>query len=478
MHNFSFYELHPEFIEIRDLKPLEDRNIHSGRTGDYLFFQSLRARKSGFLSNLFSGKCSEIVLIGADDICYSEDLEHVILKGHSGPQIGSDYAIRSFPNHLASSEFSFLEGDIIFSCQINLVSPFKEPEAKKNLVEVSEPKPENSGGEIPEPEVKIFEVSDLDQYLPVSSSLPDKVKSTALSGCLLLFWNFLKLGILLLLILAMISWLGNRFRSGTEEGLAEKWGDNIEVDHPKLNPKQDTLAPMPWDYLTNHRIRWNDFGNFAYQASYKTSSLEFQKSQAVHVPFSRLRVSNPLNYWNAVYSEFFRTDQPKLDSLVDYFRSEKNKNDLNSTQTAEMVISFIQEIPYYLIHEGSCSIAIQSSDFVRDYHASGKPCLAGIIAGVQTPYEFLHNLKGDCDTRSLLGFSILARLGVPASIWVSQVYGHSVLGVGAGSAGKNYKFAGGVRHSAVELTAKGFRLGMISPEHGDMNNWEIALYKN
>jgi len=30
----------------------------------------------------------------------------------------------------------------------------------------------------------------------------------------------------------------------------------------------------------------------------------------------------------------------------------------------------------------------------------------------------------------------------------------------------------------VELTAKGYRLGMISPEHRNMNNWIISNYKN
>jgi len=30
----------------------------------------------------------------------------------------------------------------------------------------------------------------------------------------------------------------------------------------------------------------------------------------------------------------------------------------------------------------------------------------------------------------------------------------------------------------VELTAKGYRLGMISPEQRNMNNWKISNYKN
>jgi hypothetical protein len=36
----------------------------------------------------------------------------------------------------------------------------------------------------------------------------------------------------------------------------------------------------------------------------------------------------------------------------------------------------------------------------------------------------------------------------------------------------------GFRHAGVELTSKGFRLGMLSPEHSNMNNWDVVLYKN
>jgi hypothetical protein len=41
-----------------------------------------------------------------------------------------------------------------------------------------------------------------------------------------------------------------------------------------------------------------------------------------------------------------------------------------------------------------------------------------------------------------------------------------------------YKEVEGVKHYAVELTAKGFRLGMVAPEQARPNNWEITLYNN
>ena len=152
---------------------------------------------------------------------------------------------------------------------------------------------------------------------------------------------------------------------------------------------------------------------------------------------------------------------------------------MNQIEVAEMVVTFIQEIPYYLVHDGTCQMAIQSgNDFVREYHRAKKPCISNIKGGVQSPYEFLHNLKGDCDTRSLLGFTILTELKIPCSVWVSEVYGHSILGVGVPVGHGIFKSIEGVKHYGVELTAKGFRLGMVAPENARSANWDISIYNN
>jgi hypothetical protein len=60
---------------------------------------------------------------------------------------------------------------------------------------------------------------------------------------------------------------------------------------------------------------------------------------------------------------------------------------------------------------------------------------------------------------------------------VSTEYGHSILGVALPVGSGSYKTIRGVKHYAVELTAKGFRLGMIAPEQRNMNNWNITLYR-
>ena len=463
VHSHTFEGLWPESLEVRNLKALDVRFPEEEKAGDYLSYPIIHARRKSLAGRLLSSRTTDVVILAADDLAFSEDLEDVVLSQHSGERRQEGGPVRYARFKRISPDLIFLSGRISFSVSDETVTPVPVPENEKV------PVPEPAG----RPQAGIPHIPDLVSGQPFE--FPASAPRMA-GGCLSSLFGLLKWFFYLLLFLAFLGWLGNMLRSSSEP--EQRDDARIETDPPKLNPAQDTLAPMPWDYLTGHRIRWNDFFPREYFASYSTSSKQFEDSRSMHPAFANPMVSDEMQYWNAVYSEFSGRDLPKLDSLCGYFAKEQQQKNLNSVQTAEMVITFIQEIPYCLVHEGSCREADLQAVFIREYHQSGKPCLPEIIAGVQSPYEFLHNLKGDCDTRSLLGFSILSRLGIPASIWVSQAYGHSVLGVGLGSGSAYYKMAGGIRHAAVELTAKGFRLGMISPEQGDMNNWKIALYKN
>ena len=243
----------------------------------------------------------------------------------------------------------------------------------------------------------------------------------------------------------------------------------IEVTDKDGNKKIDSLF--------HHHISWDDFEQRSYIGEYSTTLSQYEQSHRMHSALAGVEARGDVRtYWTSIYQSLARNDQAKLDSIVGYFQSQRDSLRLNPTETAEAVVTFIQEIPYYLLHDGTCDEAMsQGNDFMTEYHAEGKPCLAGVIAGLQSPYEFVHNLKGDCDTRSVLCHTILSKLGIPSSVWVSEVYGHSIIGIGVAGAGNNYKTVNGQRHFATELTAKGFRVGMISPDHTDMDNWLITI---
>jgi hypothetical protein len=278
------------------------------------------------------------------------------------------------------------------------------------------------------------------------------------------------------LVLVLIQFFGRLIKDFFSIDFIDSGKKNIVIDDKRLDPNQDTLSTQPWNYLVDHLVEWNDFQPRNYRSDYTTSTLLYEDSRRLHSKWNNVYIDNELEFWHDLYNDFYQKDSNKLDSLVGFFNYERMRKGLNVVETAEMVTTFIQEIPYVLVHDGSCAEATSQGGFIQEYHSEGKPCLENVVGGVQSPYEFIHDLKGDCDTRSLLAYSILTKMGVASSVWVSREYGHSILGVAVPVNSSNFIKVNGMRHFAVELTAKGFRIGMISPEHTDMDNWNVVLY--
>ena len=261
--------------------------------------------------------------------------------------------------------------------------------------------------------------------------------------------------------------------ASTQQESVKTEDGTIKISPPKPNDEKDLI--------TQKSVTWWDFIRNNYALNYGTSATRyFESTQFNEQQVNSIKATNNLEFYGELYRQMDLNDVKKLDSIVVKLKQNAKRKHLNSIQTAEMICTFVQEIPYFLVHDFDCKTAVaeSNSDFMVEYHRSNKPCLPEVPAGVQSPYEFMHNLKGDCDTRSLLAFTILRSMGIPASVWISEAYGHSVLGVGLPVSTGFYKEINGVKHYAVELTAKGFRLGMISPEQQVRNNWDIALFVN
>jgi hypothetical protein len=233
--------------------------------------------------------------------------------------------------------------------------------------------------------------------------------------------------------------------------------------------------------LNKHSIIWeNPHFVGKDELTYYTANQNYLGSKESHASISTLSNNgSTVAYWNKVYNRLLANDNTKIDSLATLVSSVAKERNYSQLETSEYLISLIQELPYVLVHDYSCQEVINNSNgFAREYHIEGNPCLPNIIAGVHSPYEFMHTLAGDCDTRSLFGHAILTKLGISSSIWISEQYGHSILGVGVPASSDVQKSVMGIPHYGVELTAKGFRLGMIAPDQRNLNNWDIALYKN
>jgi len=467
----SFSDLKWHSLQIKNLKRLKERDFEAEKTGDFFF-------KSKLKSGIWPSDVKNLLIIRSETEAFSETLHDVVFKNFSGKRKDEFGPIRTYTHERFNDNQFYTEGEIYFSIP-NPVQPIVVPATPVVKVETIQNTVASPSGDLRAiPDTVAKPTSSAGAGLNNLMNLFAKGGAQA-GGCLQLLMRILKWIAIIGLIFFALKFL-NQLLSNTvkKEKEDDSKAQNVKTGEPRLNPEQDTLAPLPWDYLVDHEVQWDDFIDNDYIGKYTTSTLKFAESNRMHNAWASVPQNKVSNFWGEIYDDMSNSDNPKLDSLVRYFQNERQAKGLNELEAAEMVVSFIQEIPYVLVHDESCEKAIAEGGFMAEYHSEGRPCLPEIIAGVQSPYEFIHNMQGDCDTRSLLGYTILSKMKIPCSIWVSQAYGHSIMGVALPAQSKNYKTVNGMRHFGVELTARGYRVGMMASDQTDMDNWTVVLFNN
>ena len=500
---FSWNYMHIDEVQVIDYYHSEELKV-----GDFWYRKVLKGKKNWWMSRqliwkfptLSWPKRPEIFIPRGDAEFYSGTLYEVII---------SDFAIidkRSF-----ASPLIHLSADIYFQIkkpQVPLIPEKKVTVIQNNTSIISQAATAGDGlnvlpDDISSTAIASDPVIDSGQNtLAVPSKSRSKIMSVLIwLAALFMAWKFFPLLVLPIFLIGLSTILFRFFRKSCLfvlfsllvfivggllllYFLSNNYKTHIPQDNRKGTiktspPKSQKNKDGTTDFTSAKEIHWWDFFNADYWARYNTSNTIFYESQQRHQNIvSNETTNNSIQFFTDVYGQMNKMDNYHIDSLTEIFIAHAAKANLSPIRTAEMVTTFIQEIPYYLVHDLSCQEACKQGGFTAQYHSENKPCLPNIPAGVQSPYEFIHNLKGDCDTRSLLAYSILKKMGISCSVWVSEAYGHSILGVGLPIGTGTFKQINGVKHYAVELTAKGFKIGMISPDHTNTDNWDITLFYN
>jgi len=218
-------------------------------------------------------------------------------------------------------------------------------------------------------------------------------------------------------------------------------------------------------------LKWNDYLERQYVGTFGTASADYSRSENNR---NSIEISNGVE---DSYPPMYRFDKRLLTGIIPMFEKIKSEKKLDTKSFAEMAGSFVQRIPYLLVHDYSCRELLRmayNDEFIQQYHRDGKQCLQNCKFGIQAPVEFTYNLKGDCDTRALFLFTLLDHFGYDVAVFTSNAYGHAILGIGLPYS-RLYKSYGGVRYYTWELTAMGWQPGLLPPQVSDMNNWNIVM---
>lgn len=225
--------------------------------------------------------------------------------------------------------------------------------------------------------------------------------------------------------------------------------------------------------LISHNRIWRDYDNHLYQGNLSVLESDYESS---------LKHRNLINYnlyndyqWSLLYNSLIENDKSKLENVFNTFDSIAKSNQLNKKQFAEMVVSCIQDIPYALVMQLDCNKSTYEEDFIKhQLNKCPQCCISDIKFGIQAPVEFIANLKGDCDTRTVMLFTILSKFGYDVAVLGSLSYQHSILAINLPYNGA-YKVIKGEKYYVWETTASGFEPGVLDPKISNMNLWSLHL---
>lgn len=219
-------------------------------------------------------------------------------------------------------------------------------------------------------------------------------------------------------------------------------------------------------------LSWRALDGELYQGSYALNVPDIKSSYNYIRSFRR----NSISQINQVYSRLYNHDQQKLESLYEMLDSIKVANDLSDKHFLDVIVSMVQSQEYVLVLDKSCSDPEVLSDIsLSSMLNNGVPCESIHPFGLKTPLEFLANLTGDCDTRTLVLYTILKHYRYKVSIINSIHYAHSMLGVDIDGVRGSKKVYGRNNYYFWETTSKGFEIGFLPQEVNRVIFWDVVL---
>jgi hypothetical protein len=256
--------------------------------------------------------------------------------------------------------------------------------------------------------------------------------------------------------------------SNTIEGLSSTI-ENVEI---KQNEQEITIDENTLDTLITNSIHWSDYESNNYSITYSIKKEDIRNSYDFRNSIPE-QIATRQNY-DKIVASIHQHDKLLLKSFYKALDSLIITNELDKFEKAELIVTLVQNIPYTLILPDKCAYYLYDDEFIRDYLSAGEDCEGDVKFGLFSPIEFLSNLKGDCDTRTLLLFTILSHYGYDVVMLNSELYQHSIIGINLPYRGST-KLINRKNYIVWETTAPGFRPGFIAREYSDIRFWNPSL---
>lgn len=250
--------------------------------------------------------------------------------------------------------------------------------------------------------------------------------------------------------------------------------DGMVVEPEKNDTQTKKRQQLITGEFVSHQLNWNDYNNRGYSGNVTIKTMDWfnSKNHRNNLPYTLATVPE----YDLLVSDLRFYNQPMIDSILSMYDSIQVALSPNRTEFAEIIVSSIQSIPYTLIVESECSPEVYPpGEFIHEYLKEAKPCAGGVKYGIYSQVEFIATLDGDCDTRSLLLYSILKHFRYEVVMLTSQTFKHAIIAVElSGIDGRFFKI-NNKRYYLWETTVPGIPPGVFPLDKSNPNLWKISL---
>lgn len=223
---------------------------------------------------------------------------------------------------------------------------------------------------------------------------------------------------------------------------------------------QDSLGQYP--SMIHHRV-WKDLDESEHAITFAIKNADNEDSYRYRDEVNVVEDGTEKGFWHNLYLDLYDHDKDALQPLSDSLTALSVKAGLQESALVYATVSMVQDIKYnYILHSDSCFTHL-------DY-----PCVPLQRYGILSPVEFMYSLAGDCDTRTVLLFTLLKNMGYDPVIVNSYQYKHSMLAVDIPTTG-DYFIHKGRKFYFWETTARGWLPGMLPPDMNNPDYWTIIL---
>jgi hypothetical protein len=232
----------------------------------------------------------------------------------------------------------------------------------------------------------------------------------------------------------------------------EKVNYTIEMD--SLTTKKIINASFSWKFVGNNLKKKK------YDLVFKLLDDELKKAmdlidQIEMMTFEELGLDPRYNYrdpeiqaqhvWARIYKIVYERSFPRLKTIAKGFNKVFRNENMSDKDKLLFVVSFVQNIKY------------------------DRP---GGALDLLPPLAALAKMFGDCDTKAILLYVLLERMGIDCAMMWSQKYKHAMLGVRISTRG-NYKIFNGKKYYFLETTHPGWVIGDLPPDFKNKRFWFV-----